>query len=257
MSYHRHVLSIGWAPERLANSDRSMLSWWDASKPLTIATGVSNMPDRGVNGLDFVQATAAAQPAFTGAGSTSLITYDGVEEFLEQPVTTGDFQNLTRFSWFAAGFFDSTATRRPWDFGDDGGAGTNRWGILLTSSNEVSIAVVDNSTVHSSTTDTSISDGWHIVGVVATGSTFEIYVDNVLRSTTDVSNNGMFLGDMTNKTLIDILAVGSFRWSPTGFEPNLEKFQLCFGGTVNAALSTAAERTEIFNYINNKFQLGL
>jgi hypothetical protein len=247
-----------WNPSKLASADRSLLSWWDARKDVTIDTGVSNLGDQGTGGLDFAQPTTSAQPTLSGSGASSLITYDGVADYLSQPVTADNFQNLTRFEWWGITYFDSTTIRVVFNIGDNG-VNTDQFFMYSNAGNVFTITAKNNeTTARGCVTDVAVSNGYHIVGVVCNGTAYSIYIDGALAGITTVGiNNGKFIGDFTNKANYDIVGISTLFNSSQIFYPNKQKFDLCFGGTTDTALSTEAERTEIFNYINKEFALGL
>lgn len=258
MRYHRHVLSV-WSPHKLANANRSVLSWWDASLPLTISTGVVNEPDQRA-GLDFAQSTASMQPILSGSKASSIITYDGSNDNLKQPVTTGDFQNLTYFEYWCVVFLDSVNVIIPLSFADEGGSANNRIHYGGTSANALTFTNNDNSatTVVLTSTNT-FSNGNHVAGYIGDGSSFTLFVDDTSEALTGTNNGKGAPGNLTNKTLIDIVSVGAILHGGSGpsHSPNIEKFGLAIGGTSSAAATTSAERTSIFKYMNNKFALGL
>lgn len=248
-------------PSNLASDARTLLSWWDARTGITEETGVSNMADQGSGGWDFVQATGSDQPTFSGSNETALITYDGVSEFLEQPVTASNFQDLTRFEWWGVIHPITDKTIRSFTFNDAGDSNVNLVASTVVTGGMFGVVTRDNSgSGDNITADTLLNDNdFNIVGCVFTGSEYKIYINGVLSELTvnTGGNNGKFIGDIAAKATIDTFYISRFNGLSSVFAENKEKFQLCFGGTTDAALSTAAERTNIFNYINQAFNLGL
>lgn len=96
---HRHtgvvIAATGPTPYEIFGAD--LVHEWDLSlSTVTIATGVSSLSDlRG--GKNLTQATAANQPAYTGAGLQSYATGDGINDYLAHASMTllyGDFTFL-------------------------------------------------------------------------------------------------------------------------------------------------------------------
>jgi hypothetical protein len=252
----------GFSPSDLATADRTLLSWWDArdTSRITEVTGVSEIQSGSDDGNDFVQATPSAQPLLSGSGSSSVITYDGINDHIKQPVTAGNFQDLTRFEWWSCVYVDSVVTKRVFAFEDEGGSTSNRAsGTTLPTTNQFRMLSANNALTSYITTDNGFANGYHVVGYVYDGLAGKIYINNIDEPVTDngKTNSGVFVGGLTNKTLVDILSIGAKLSTTANYGDNKQKYDLCFGGTTDAALSTAAERTNIFNYINSAVNLGL
>lgn len=253
------VEEAGFSPSDLESADRPMLAWWDSSLPLTEVTGVSNEPDQGVNGLDIAQGTGAAQPILSGSGASSVITYDGSDDFLSRAVTSGDWQDLTYHEYWAAVNVDQASFKNIFMCNDDGSSKNDRYVLNVTASGVAQIQINDNSSTNNGIkTSSAVSVGWHIIGFISDGTNHSMIIDNSLATiTVIVSNDGQFVGGLTNKANIDVLSIGSQRLASPGYSANLEKFGLSLGGSSTDAATSTAERTEIFNYINTRFQLGL
>jgi hypothetical protein len=223
---------------------------------------ISNIKvEQDANGNDFTQLTDADRPTLTNGGTRdALLSFDGVSEFMSQPVNAGNFQNLTRFEWWGVVYVDQANALRYIYFNDNGAATANdRVAIFADSSGKLSIITNDDGVANQVKTDSAISIGYHIAGFIFTGSEWKIYVDGVLAAISVVAgaNLGFFVGSLTNKTLVDSVSVASDRLSSPFYSPNKEKGSIMFGGTTDAALSDAAERTNIFNYLNQRHNLGL
>lgn len=84
---------------------------WDAQLGITIGTGVSIWADQSGNGNSLVQASTTRQPAFSGSGTTSMVTFDGVNDSmkaiftLNQPYTV--YAVMKQLTW--------VGTRYLWD----------------------------------------------------------------------------------------------------------------------------------------------
>lgn len=247
--------------EDLKNVNRDVVNWREASAPNVLnGTDLSHYIDQSGDGNHFTQATPSAQPAFTGSDETSLITFDGVAEFLEQPVNSGNFQNLTRFEWWGVVSVDQVNSQRIFHFNKEGVSLNDGCFGFLNADGKLQIQTNDDSaSADRIKTDSALSVGNHICGFIWTGSNFKLVVDNVepAQSVDAGSDTGTFIGGLVNKTNVDILTIGVLIITSSFYSPNKERFSLCFGGTTDAALSTAQEKTNIFNYINDVFNLGL
>lgn len=123
-----------------------LIQWLDASKGITIATGISAWADQSGYNNDVAQATAGDQPAFTASAINGLpgSIGDGASQYLRmaaftngaiaQPFTTyvvGKVNTWTA-STFLLGAGDGGAGRGDWFIQDTGANVTGYSGALLT-----------------------------------------------------------------------------------------------------------------------------
>lgn len=251
--------AASFVPSDLANADRLILSEWDASEAssITEVTGVSEMADL-IGSLDFVQATEADQPILSNGGTPdALITYDAGNDFLSQAVNSGNFQNLTYFEYWCIVDLDTTLTRQL-AFEINGGSANDRIFMHTDTVNRLNIGNKDNSSTLNSGQTSNLGTGKRIVGYIFTGSEFKVFVNGVGQALTIAgSNNGKFVGDLVNKTSIDVASIGAKLSATPSFAPNKEQHGIAIGGTSTAAATTLGEQGKIVNYINIKNNLGL
>lgn len=250
----------GWSPSRLQNSDRTLITELDASISANVTTfggQVSTWADN-INSNNFVQAGgASATPLSDG---TNLITFDGVGEFLEIAITTGNYQNLTYFELWAVIDVDQVNTIQILLFSKDGGNKDDR--VVFTIAGDGQLQAISNNnsaSVDHVRSNNVLTVGKHVIGIIADGSNYSFYADNVLVALNVVagSNTGKMVGGLTNKTLINICTIASQQTATPNYKPNKEQYQLHIGGLSTAAATTVIEKTEIFNYMNTGFSLGL
>lgn len=209
-----------------------------------------------INGNNFQQPTASAQPTLSGSGKTSLITYNGVDNFMSQPVTSDNFQDLTYFEYWCAVDFDIAAVNCL-SFQDQG-LNQNRIAFFTGDSKfKVYMDAGADGARGYQTGDT--YSGKHIVGVLIGNNDWKLSIDNQIVSFSSFSGTGTpkFIGDFTDKALIDVLSIGVSLLAASTYTANQERYGLAIGGISTAAATTAAEQTNIFNMINKKADLGL
>ena len=206
----------------------------------------------------FTQPTTTTQPILSGSGKTSVVEYDGIQQFMSQPVTPANFQDLTYFEWWGVIDFDFT-NKGIFVFQESGVILNNGFQIFIDNTNDVLVFNNNNASSSQGARSTvALSSGEHIIGIVANGTTYKIFVDNIEVSLTAIgANNGKFLGDLINKTSIDLLTIAARIYASNTYYPNKEKYGLAIGGLSTAAATTAAERINIQNNINKKYNLGL
>lgn len=250
------AIKYAWNASELANADRNLLSEWNVQSDLnTIVIGISNLKDlQGTN--DFEQAITTKQPLLSGMGKTSLATFDGVDDFLSQPVTSANFRNLTYFEYWT--MVDNYADNQPLMFSDST-SGNNYLRFRIVS-NIVHIISNDFGSFSRVDSDSTLTaSGKYIIGFICTGSEYKIIINGVETSLTIIagSNTGKMIGSYINPSKVDVVSVSSGQGSVKVYYANKERYGLAIGGTSTAAATTAAEQIEIFNYINKRFSLGL
>ncbi len=253
----RIIDPLPWTPEELKNANRDVVNWWNARESNVLnGSDLSHYIDQSGDGNHFAQTTPSAQPAFTGSDETSLITHDGVGEFLSQPVNSGNYQNLTYFEYWTVIDNDGTLQRTA-SFGDDSVI-TDYIELAILAAGEVRLIGFDNSVNNSVQTTSAISSGKHVGGFIFDGTLWKIIIDKVdtALSINFGTNTGNFIGSFTNKINFDLANIGK-RVGGANYGNNKERFSLAIGGTSTAAATTTAEQTEIFDYINAQFNLGL
>lgn len=112
-----------WNPGNLSG----LACWLDAqdATTITLSTGVSQWSDKSGNGRHFTQGTGANQPAYSGAGSTAGVVFDGVNDslaaspFITALLSMSAFMVLTPATLATSKFFlaeDSSASGNQLNF---------------------------------------------------------------------------------------------------------------------------------------------
>lgn len=213
---------------------------------------VSNLTFEIHNGNDFTQYLASAQPLLSGTGKTSLVEFDGIQQYLSQPVTPANFQDLTYFEWW--GVIEANSTSQVMAMFNANGSNNDYLDMQILATNV--IRIIQQNVATNVLTVPSVVDGKYIVAFIATGTEFKIIINGVEQVITG-TNNGKFIGDYTNKVNVDTLSIAAELLASSNYYATKKRYGLAIGGLSTAAATTTAERTNIFNMINKRFDLGL
>lgn len=192
-------------------------------------------------GNDFYQTSGSAKPTLNADGKT--LEFDGVADYLQCPVDSSNWQDLTYYEHW--GVYYADGSNKYIAFNDEGGA--NRVRLYLNTSNQPNIFVVDGSSFQYRAD--AVTAGYHLIGFIFTGSEFKIYVDNIDQTLTPIAgtNNGKFIGDLVNKNSFDVAGIGIDNIASSIYATNKERFQLGLSSP-----TTEAQRTELFNYVKKQ-----
>lgn len=207
---------------------------------------------RRYSGNEFGQLTGGFKATNNGIDE---ITFDGVDEFLERVVDSSNYQDLTYFELWGAFYADGVSNKHLLMFNDNGGSSDNRVDFYMAFGNTPECLNNNNSATMNRVQPASgaISTGWHVLGFIADGSAYRIYVDGVEQALTVINgvNNGIMVGDLNNKTLVDVASIGCELRSGGVYTNNRERYQLHL-----KQQTTEAERARITNYIKAKFGIS-
>ena len=205
---HGSRMKIGpkgtWTPLVLSSS---LIAWWDASRSdlITQAGGVVSSWRDIVGGYAAIQATGAAQPAYsaTGFNGFPVISGDGVDDELTfAPLPAGFPTGATACEeWYLVDQKSLVADTTTRTIGSYGGAVTRSLRRLVTTGVNRAQTSDSGSTVSHGTADFS---NRHVVRLIATGTQVNIEVDGVVGvvasqvSATSTSRLRFFAGSGTS-----------------------------------------------------------
>lgn len=240
----------GWTPAMLGSGRLAEFNAKTQGSVTTWGGEVTTWSDLSDNNLDL---TASGTPDHNTAG---FITFNsGDSEYLKRSITDSDYRLLTHFEWHGIIYCDSTNIYRPMVFKEIGG--TNNWWLELQvgSDNKCRIYAKEASLRTDLKTDNALSDGYNFVSLVMDGSSYKFRFgssDSVEAVTVSGgTDTGEMIGDFTTPANFDEFQVSAVIKSSPSYSSNKERYQL----HMNRA-STAAERANIYNYINNNFAIN-
>jgi len=205
--------------------------------------------------LDIYQKTTSALPSL----AADVVTFDGVGDFLKLVVDATNFQNLTTFEYWCIVDVDHVNEITPISFNKNAGNINDRVKFNVDATGKANIISNDNSGINDNVQSSVLSVGKHIIGFICDGVNYSMVIDNVLNTVgsgltlVSGSNTGNFVGSLVNKALVNIATVGSEQIAAPIYYPNKEQYSLI----IKNVKTTTNERDKIFNYINNRFSLGL
>lgn len=207
-------------------------------------------------GDHLIQGTSTKQPVLSGSLKTSLLTLDGGDDYFSQEANPANYQDSTYFEYWGVINLDGATTTIPFSI-NDSGSDDDRFQIVVLGT-LVQISFYKGA-VFNRVQSSVISAGDHILGIICDGVKWKIYIDNVELVTALLNgvDLGEFIGHLANKANVDFRGVGIINTVTPSYFSNKEKYHLTISGTSTAAATTASERTEINNYINKRFGLGI